>query len=325
VASALLQASGEAVVRTGGVERSEPSAGGDEIVVSHLTKAFGPVKAVDDLSFTVEPGTVMGFLGPNGAGKTTTLRCLLGLITPTAGTCTISGRPYARLDRPLATVGAVLDSSEFHPGRTARNHLRVLCAAAGIADRRADEVLEMTGMADAADRRAGTFSTGMRQRLGLAAALLGDPSVLVLDEPTNGLDPAGITWVRALLRYLADQGRTVIVSSHLLSEMEHTADQIVIIDRGRLVRAGGLGDVLGAASTAVRVRTPRPDVLRPALVAAGLAVEDRGGALLVRDADAARVGHLAFTAGVELQELAEEHGDLEQVFLALTTAGSADR
>ena len=304
--------------------RAAPArAGSARIVVSHLSKAFGEVRAVDDLSFTVEPGTVMGFLGPNGAGKTTTLRCLLGLISPTKGTCTISGCSYAKLADPTATVGALLESCDFHPGRTARNHLRVLCAAAGIHDRRADEVLEMTGMAESADRRAGTFSTGMRQRLGLAAALLGDPAVLVLDEPANGLDPAGITWVRQMLRYLAAQGKTVLVSSHQLAEMEHTADTVVIINQGRLVQAGPLADLLASTAAAVRVRTPRPDLLRTALMEAGLPVEPRDGALLVRRASAAQVGHLAFTAGVELEELAEEHTDLEQVFLELTGTGVA--
>jgi ABC-2 type transport system ATP-binding protein len=289
------------------------------IVVSNLTKVFGGLRAVDDLSFTVEPGSVMGFLGPNGAGKTTTLRCLLGLISPTKGTATISGRRYCELAHPLATVGALLESSDFHPGRTARNHLLVLCMAAAIPDRRADEVLEMTGMTNTANRRVGTFSTGMRQRLGLAAALLGDPSVLVLDEPANGLDPAGINWVRQMLRYLAGEGKTVLVSSHLLAEMEHTADNIVIIDKGRLIQTGRLADILGTTTSVVRVRTPRPDLLRAALIGAGLTAEPRDGALVVAHTDAARVGHLAFTAGIELQELTEERSDLEQVFLELTT------
>ncbi len=290
------------------------------IVVTHLTKVFGGVKAVDDLSFTVEPGSVMGFLGPNGAGKTTTLRCILGLIAPTHGTTTVSGCAYADLAHPLGTVGALLESCDFHPGRTARNHLRVLCAAAGIPDRRADEVLEMTGMAEAADRRVGAFSTGMRQRLGLAAALLGDPSVLILDEPANGLDPAGINWVRQMLRYLAGEGRTVLVSSHLLAEMEHTADNIVIINKGRLVQSGTLADILATTTVAVRVRSPETDRLHAVLAGAGLPVEARNGALLVGHADGARVGHLAFAAGIELQELTEEHSDLEQVFLDLTAA-----
>ncbi len=301
-----------------------PVAGGGvdgRIVVSHLTKLFGAVKAVDDLSFTVDPGTVMGFLGPNGAGKTTTLRCLLGLISPTKGAGTISGRRYSELADPIATVGALLESANFHPGRTARNHLRVLCAAAAIPDRRADEVLEMTGMSDVADRRVGTFSTGMRQRLGLAAALLGDPSVLILDEPANGLDPAGITWVRQMLRYLTGEGKTVLVSSHQLAEMEHTADDIVIIDKGRLVRADKLADILATTTSAVHVRTPRPDLLGAALSSAGLSFEASDGALVVGHTEAAHVGHLAFTAGVELAELTEEHSDLEQVFLDLTTNG----
>ena len=315
---AVSQNVGVAVDPGGARSQAEGEGSPGRVVVSHLTKVFGPVKAVDDLSFTVEPGTVMGFLGPNGAGKTTTLRCVLGLISPTSGTSTISGRRYADLADPLGTVGALLESSEFHPGRTARNHLKVLCAAAGIPDRRTDEVLDMTGMTDAANRRVGTFSTGMRQRLGLAASLLGDPAVLVLDEPANGLDPAGINWIRHMLRYFAGEGKTVLVSSHLLAEMEHTADAIVIIDKGRMIRTGTMAEIIGASASAVRVRSPRPDLLREALTEAGLAVEARDGALLISHAEAAHVGHIAFTAGIELQELAEEHSDLEQVFLDLT-------
>src|SRR6266498_3580413 len=238
------------------------------IVVSNLTKFFGKVRAVDDLSFEVEPGTVTGFLGPNGAGKTTTLRCLLALVTPTRGTATIGGRRYAD---PLGTVGAALEASSFHPGRTARNHLRVLCAAARLPDARADEVLELTGIAEAANRRVRGFSMGMRQRLALAATLLGDPRVLILDEPANGLDPAGINWLREFLRYLATkQGKTVLVSSHILSEVEQTVDSIVIIAQGRLVREGTLKDLLGTASVAIRVRTPEADKLREVLERGGL-------------------------------------------------------
>jgi ABC-2 type transport system ATP-binding protein len=211
------------------------------IAVANLTKYFGKVRAVDDLSFEVEPGTVTGFLGPNGAGKTTTLRCLLGLVAPTKGTATIGGRRYADLADPLGSVGAALEASSFHPGRTARNHLRVLCAAARLPDRRADEVLQLTGLGDAANRRVRGFSMGMRQRLALAATLLGDPRVLILDEPANGLDPAGINWLREFLRYLATrQGKTVLVSSHILSEVEQTVDSVVIIAQGRLIREGTL-------------------------------------------------------------------------------------
>ncbi|HZD75241.1 MAG TPA: ABC transporter ATP-binding protein [Actinomycetota bacterium] len=293
------------------------------IVVEHLTKYFGTVRAVDDLSFEVAPGTVTGFLGPNGAGKTTTLRCLLGLVTPTRGSATIGGRRYADLPDPLGSVGAALEASSFHPGRTARNHLRVLCAAARLPDARADEVLELTGLSEAADRRVRGFSMGMRQRLALAATLLGDPRVLILDEPANGLDPAGISWLRELLRYLATrQGKTVLVSSHILSEVEQTVDSIVIIAQGRLIREGTLKDLLSTASVAIRVRSPEPGKLREVLEGGGLRVEaaDDGG-LLVPGASTETVGHLAFVNQIELHELAGQASDLEDVFLELTGAG----
>jgi ABC-2 type transport system ATP-binding protein len=213
------------------------------IEVRGLTKRFGPVLAVDRLSFAVEPGEVVGFLGPNGAGKTTTLRMLLGLVRPDAGTATIDGRSYQDLSEPLHQVGAVLEASSFHPGRTARNHLRVQ-ALAGEADRsRIDDVLELTGLTDAADRRVGGFSLGMRQRLGLATALLTDPELLILDEPTNGLDPEGVRWLRDLLRGMAAEGATVLVSSHILAEVAHTVDSVVILDRGRLVAQSSLADL----------------------------------------------------------------------------------
>ncbi len=295
------------------------------IVVENLTKYFGKVRAVDDLSFEVEPGTVTGFLGPNGAGKTTTLRCLLGLVRPTKGTTTIGGRRYADLPDPLGTVGAALEASSFHPGRTARNHLRVLCAAAKIPDARADEVLELTGIADSANRRVRGFSMGMRQRLGLAATLLGDPRVLVLDEPANGLDPAGISWLREFLRYLAEkQGKTVLVSSHILSEVEQTVDSIVIIAEGRLVREGSLQDLLSTASVMIRVRTPEAGKLREVLERGGLATEaGDDGTVLVPNSSTEAVGHLAFVNQIELHELARQASDLEDVFLELTgTAGN---
>jgi ABC-2 type transport system ATP-binding protein len=295
------------------------------IVVSNLTKYFGKVRAVDDLSFEVEPGTVTGFLGPNGAGKTTTLRCLLGLVTPTKGSTTIGGRRYVDLPDPLGAVGAALEASSFHPGRTARNHLRVLCAAARIPDPRADEVLELTGIAADANRRVRGFSMGMRQRLALAATLLGDPRVLILDEPANGLDPAGINWLREFLRYLAEkQGKTVLVSSHILSEVEQTVDSVVIIAEGRLIREGSLKNLLSTASVAIRVRTPEADKLRQVLESSGLAVEvGDDGTLLVPNASTEAVGHLAFVNEIELYELARQSSDLEDVFLELTgTAGN---
>jgi ABC-2 type transport system ATP-binding protein len=290
------------------------------IVVSNLTKYFGKVRAVDDLSFEVEPGTVTGFLGPNGAGKTTTLRCLLGLVTPTRGTATVDGRRYADLGDPLGTVGAALEASSFHPGRTARNHLRVLCAAARLPDARADEVLELTGLTESANRRVRGFSMGMRQRLALAATLLGDPRVLILDEPANGLDPAGINWLREFLRYLATkQHKTVLISSHILSEVEQTVDSVVIIAQGRLIREGTLEDLLSTASVAIRVRTPEADKLREVLGRSGLRSEaGTDGALLVPGASTETIGHLAFVNQIELHELASRSSDLEDVFLELT-------
>jgi ABC-2 type transport system ATP-binding protein len=213
------------------------------IEVSGLTKRFGPVLAVDRLSFAVEPGEVVGFLGPNGAGKTTTLRMLLGLVRPDAGTATINGKAYSELPEPLHQVGAVLEASSFHPGRTARNHLRVQALAGEADSSRIDDVLELTGLTDAADRRVGGFSLGMRQRLGMATALLTDPELLILDEPANGLDPEGVRWLRDLLRGMAAEGATVLVSSHILAEVAHTVDSVVILDRGRLVAQSALADL----------------------------------------------------------------------------------
>ena len=292
---------------------------GETISVASLTKHFGTVVAVDDLSFTVEPGRVTGFLGPNGAGKTTTLRCLLGLVAPTSGTATIGGHSYDAIGHPARVVGAALEATGFHPGRSARNHLRVLARAGGIAEARADETLELVGLTDSAGRSVGGFSLGMRQRLQLAAALLGDPGVLVLDEPANGLDPEGIAWLRSFLRYLASQGRTILVSSHVLSEVEQTVDDVVIIANGRLVRACALAE-LTADHSHVVVATPTPQQLADALAEhapqARVTLTDHG--LEVVDADAATVGHIAFGAQVELHELRPAASDLEQVFLSLT-------
>lgn len=288
------------------------------ITVSGLTKTFGAVKAVDNLSFTVEPGTVTGFLGPNGAGKTTTLRCVLGLVTPDSGGATIGGSPYTDLHTPPKVVGALLEASSFHPARTARNHLRVYCVASGIPTRRADEVLELVGLTSAANRKVKGYSMGMRQRLGLAAVLLGDPQVLLLDEPANGLDPEGIVWLRQFLRAMAADGRTILVSSHVLSEVEQTVDNIVIINRGTLVRQGKLDELSEHAGHAVIVRSPDSDKLVAAL--AGKAEIDKldDGALRITGPDAAEVGHVAFTEQVELHELATEKSDLEQIFFSLT-------
>ena len=290
---------------------------GHRIDVVGLTKRFGEVLALDNLTFSVRPGVVTGFLGPNGAGKTTTLRCLLGLVTPTAGSVTLDGRAYRDVENPLRTVGAALEAASFHPGRSARAHLQVMALAAALPSSRVDEVLLQVGMAEFADRRVGGYSLGMRQRLALAQALLGDPPVLVLDEPANGLDPAGIAWLRQFLRALAREGRTVVVSSHVLSEVQQTVDDVVVIARGRLVRQGTLAD-LESGPAAVLVRTPTPSLLRDAL-GSTYPVSEVDGRLRVEGGTTDQVGHLAHSAGVELHELTAEASDLEKVFLRMTT------
>ncbi|GAA2547014.1 ATP-binding cassette domain-containing protein [Winogradskya consettensis] len=297
-----------------------------EIVVSHLTKQYKQLRAVDDLSFTVQPGRVTGFLGPNGAGKTTTLRMMLGLVTPSSGSALFGGVPYQDLDEPIKHVGALLEASGAHKGRTGRNHLRVIATAAGLPASAADEALARVGLTPAAKRKFKGYSLGMKQRLGIAAALLGNPQVLILDEPANGLDPEGIRWMRDLLKALAVQGRTVLVSSHLLAEMQQLADDVVIIAAGKLIRQGPVGEVLGSmgGGAVVRVRTPRPADLAAALTAAaGHVTTLPDEALSVTGLDPARIGHIAFTSGIELHELTGEKADLEQVFLQLT-AGKAD-
>jgi ABC-2 type transport system ATP-binding protein len=300
------------------------------IVVSGLTKQYRQVRAVDNLSFTVEPGRVTGFLGPNGAGKTTTLRMLLNLVTPTAGTATIGGRRYAELAEPIRHVGAVLEASSAHKGRTGINHLRVVAAAAGLPRSRADEAMALVGLTPAAKRKFKGYSLGMRQRLGIASAMLGDPGVLILDEPANGLDPEGIRWMRDMLRSLAAGGRTVLVSSHLLGEIQQLADDVVIIAGGKLIRQGTVDQVVGGMTdvTRVRVRTPQADQLVAALAeAAPGATVDRGddGLLHIVGVAAPVVGRAALTAGVELHELVTERPDLEQVFLQLTAGKAAIR
>ena len=295
-----------------------------QIVVSNLTKQYRTVRAVDNLSFVVEPGRVTGFLGPNGAGKTTTLRMILNLVRPTAGTATIGGRRYVDLDQPLRTVGAVLEASAAHRGRTGRNHLRAICAAAGLPMKRADEVLELVGLTPAAKRKFKGYSLGMRQRLGIAAAMLGDPRVLILDEPANGLDPEGIRWMRDLLRRLAADGRTVLVSSHLLSEMQLLADDLVIIAAGRLVTQGKVETIVNGMAHAarVRVRTPEPEKLLAELGPAATVQRTDDGSLVVGGVEAPAIGAAALRASVELHELTPERPDLEAVFLELT-AGKA--
>ncbi|GAB3439297.1 ABC transporter ATP-binding protein [Actinophytocola sediminis] len=292
----------------------------EAIEVRDLRKTFGPVKAVDNLTFTVPAGTITGFLGPNGAGKTTTLRCLLGLVGPTSGTATIGGLAYADLPQPAATVGAMLEASSFHPARSGRNHLLVYCTVNGFPDQRADEVLEQVGLTKAGGQKVRGYSMGMRQRLGLAAALLGDPKVLILDEPANGLDPEGIAWLRAFLRRMADDGRTILVSSHVLSEVEQTVDNVVIINRGTLVRQGTIAELAEHAGQTVLVRGPDLDRLISALPEQASATR-QDGALRVTGLTTDEVGHLAFTERVELHELTAERSDLEQIFFALTSEG----
>lgn len=293
---------------------------GSRIDVDGLTKRFGAATAVDDLTFSVEPGRVTGFLGPNGAGKTTTLRCLLGLVEPTEGSVRIGGQRYRDLTDPLSRVGAALEAADFHPGRSARDHLRVIALAAEVDRSRVEELLGLVGLADVAGRRVGGFSLGMRQRLALAQALLGDPGVLLLDEPANGLDPAGIVWLRGLLRTLAADGRTVLVSSHVLGEVQQSVDEVVVISHGRLVHQGSLAE-LSTGPTTVRVRTPSPEALCDALEEA-TPEPLADGALRFTGVSARDVGRAAFEAGVELHELTEESSDLESRFLDLTTDGA---
>ncbi|KHL18892.1 ABC-2 type transport system ATP-binding protein [Mumia flava] len=295
------------------------------IEIANLTKTFGPVRAVDDLSFSVRPGAVTGFLGPNGAGKTTTLRMLLGLVTPTSGSATIDGRTYDQIDDPGRVVGAALEAASFHPGRTARDHLRVYAPHVGVSDARCDEVLEMVGLAEARKRRVGGFSLGMRQRLGLATTLLGDPPVLILDEPANGLDPGGIRWLRELLRYFAAEGRTVLVSSHVLSEVQQSVDDVVIIAGGRMVHASSLEELAEQASRSVEVVSPDRDGLARLLSGRRWSATEHGAGFDVDGVTAAEVGAAAFAAGLELHALTQRVVELEDVFLELTrTGGPAD-
>jgi ABC-2 type transport system ATP-binding protein len=284
-----------------------------------LTKRYGNKLAVDDLTFTVQPGRVTGFLGPNGAGKSTTMRLVLGLDAPTGGGVTISGRPYRHLTHPLHTVGALLDARACHPGRTAANHLLALAHTAGIGRARVDEVLALVGLAAVAGRRAGTFSLGMSQRLGIAAALLGDPPVLMFDEPVNGLDPEGIRWIRTLMRDLAAEGRTVLVSSHLMSEMALTAQHLLVIGRGRLLADTGIDEFLRQHGTeSVLVRAGELDRLARVLRRAGAHLDPDTDALHVQGLTATEIGKLAAGEGIALSELTPHRGSLEDVFMALT-------
>jgi ABC-2 type transport system ATP-binding protein len=290
------------------------------IAIDSLTKRYGDTVAVRDLSFGVRPGSILGFLGPNGAGKTTTLRALLGLARPTSGSASIDGRPYGSLPDPLATVGAVLDTSGFHPGRRGRNHLRVLARAAGLPPGRVDEMLELVELKGAGGKRVKGYSTGMKQRLNLAGALLGDPAVLVLDEPANGLDPQGIRWLRDFLRSLAAEGRTILVSSHVLAEVAQTVDEVVVIHKGKLRAHSTLEALTAGREGAVRVRSPQAERLAASLRSAGSAVEDSGtGQLTVRGSTTDDVGERAAREGIVLHELTPvDQASLEDVFLEMT-------
>ena len=288
------------------------------IELDGLTKAYRARVAVDDLTVTIEPGRVTGFLGPNGSGKTTTLRCILGLARPTAGTATVLGLPYRELDHPMRRVGALVDPRARHPWRTAHAHLLVLAQSNRLPRSRVDEVIDMVGLDSVAFDRVRGFSLGMGQRLGIAAALLGDPDVLLFDAPVNGLDPEGIRWFRGLVRELADDGRTVLVSSHLMSEMEDTADHLVVLGRGRLLADVPMEDLLGAHAV-VRVRTPQAPLLGAALQRAGAGVAlESDGALRVGGLDLASVGDIAFAAGVRVHELTRQTASLEAAYLELT-------
>jgi len=290
------------------------------IEVRNLSKRYGDKLAVNDLSFTVEPGTVTGFLGPNGAGKSTTMRLIVGLDHPTSGTATIDGKRYAELHQPLRVVGALLEAGALHPGRSAHNHLLFLAQTQALPRRRVDEVIDLVGLHDVAHERVGGFSLGMKQRLGIAAALLGDPRVLILDEPINGLDPEGILWVRNLLRLLADEGRTVLVSSHLMSEMAQTADNLIVIGRGSLIAQSSMVEFIDRNSDqSVIVRAPDQAALRDVLTAAGGQVSvNEDDALIVLLLTAARIGDLAASAGLALHELTPQLASLEEAFIETT-------
>lgn len=289
------------------------------IAARGLTKGYGDTLAVDHLSFEVRPGIVTGFLGPNGAGKSTTMRMIVGLDTPSAGTVTVNGRAYRDLPAPIREVGALLDAKAMDGGRTARQHLGWIAQAAGIPRQRVEEVLETVGLADVASRKVGGFSLGMSQRLGIATALLGDPPVLLFDEPVNGLDPEGIIWVRTLMRRLAAEGRTVFVSSHLMSEMQETADHVLVIGQGRLIADTTMASVMAGGSGDVRVASPELDALAPFLQTAGGAVApDRDGGVLVTGVNAARIGEIAAMHRIPLHELTPRRASLETAFMELT-------
>jgi ABC-2 type transport system ATP-binding protein len=289
------------------------------IKIDHLTKRYSDTLAVDDLDFEVKPGVVTGFLGPNGSGKSTTMRIILGLDHATKGRATVNGQSYADLKSPLREVGSLLDAKAVHPGRTARNHLKALAASNQIKASRVDEVLEFSGISSVADKRVGGFSLGMSQRLGIAGALLGDPGVLLFDEPVNGLDPEGIRWIREFFRSLAGEGRTVFVSSHLMSEMAVSADQIIVIGRGKFITQGSVDDLTKTAQGTVLARAAQPQQLRVALEAEHAEVQESNEHVLtISGLSSDQVGEIAFKAGVALFELTPQRASLEEVFMDLT-------
>jgi ABC-2 type transport system ATP-binding protein len=291
------------------------------IEVSHVTKRYGDKVAIDDLTFNVQPGIVTGFLGPNGAGKSTTMRVILGLDRPNTGSATVNGHPYRDLPAPLHEIGAMLEARAIHTGRSAYNHLLAMAQTHGIPRRRVGEVIEIVGLEAVARKRVGGFSLGMGQRLGIAAALLGDPQTLILDEPANGLDPEGILWIRTLLKGLAAEGRTVFLSSHLMAEIAQTADHLVVIGKGRLIADTSVSEVVAEASvgTAVRVRTPDAEGLRAVLAGEKVQITSREPSLLeVRGLSSAQIGEAAARAGIVLHELVAEQASLEQAFMELT-------
>jgi ABC-2 type transport system ATP-binding protein len=283
-----------------------------------LVKRYGATLAVDGLSFDVQPGQVTGFLGPNGAGKSTTMRLILGLDAPSAGTVAVNGRPYSSLRFPAHEVGALLDAQAVHPGRRAVDHLWALAQSNGLPRRRVDDVLGFVGLADVASRRVGPFSLGMKQRLGIAGALLGDPSILLFDEPVTGLDPEGIVWIRTFFHRLAAEGRTVFVSSHLMSEMALTAQHLIVIGRGKLIADDSIERIISRAGTSVRVRSPQPDQLSQVLTGEGATLVSDDGSVLVTGLDAARIGDLAAHHGITLHELSPQRASLEEAFFELT-------
>lgn len=293
---------------------------GRMITAEGLTKRFGDKTAVDDVSFTVEPGTVTGFLGPNGAGKSTTMRMIVGLDRPTSGRATVAGREYKKLRAPLTEVGVLLEAKAVHTGRTARNHLRAMAATHGIPNSRVDEVIDLAGITSVARKRAGKFSLGMGQRLGIASALLGNPHTLILDEPVNGLDPEGVRWVREFVRYAASEGRTVLLSSHLMSEMSQTADHVIVMGRGKVLADAALPDLVRAwTRNTVRVRTPRAADLAAAVAGPGVEVESSAPELLdIAGISADRISDIAAERGIPLRELTPTTGSLEDAYLALT-------